>query len=142
MPHSGQQKRIFWLIFQRLLWLFFQRLLQKKAIFLSIGNVFLNESFIPAIGEGYFSLMETVTLLENFLLLAETVYAMSGNQFSGQNSFLLVETDFLASGNHVLPLSYIFFKESFIPISRNLFFSPKDTVHYCNQREIDILKKL
>ena len=39
-----------------------------------------NKSFIPAIGEGYFSLMNTVTSLENFLL-AETITAMNGNQF-------------------------------------------------------------
>ena len=52
-----------------------------ESLFLSSGNVFLNKSFIPAIGEGFFPLMETVTLLESFLLLAETVTAMSGNQF-------------------------------------------------------------
>ena len=50
---------------------FFQRLLPEKAFFLSNGNEFLNESFIPAIGEGFSSLMETVTLLESFFLLAE-----------------------------------------------------------------------
>ena len=54
----------------------------EKAFFLSRGNVFLNEFFIPAIGEGFFSLMETVTLLTlNFLLLAETVSAIIANQF-------------------------------------------------------------
>ena len=46
---------------------------------MSSGNVFLNEFFIPAIGEGFFFLMETVTLLESFFLIAETV--MTGNQF-------------------------------------------------------------
>ena len=58
----------------------FQEMLEK-AFFLSSGNLFLNESFIPAIGEGYFSLMKTVTLLESLFLLAETVTAVSGNQF-------------------------------------------------------------
>ena len=58
---------------------FFRDSCLGKLLFLSSGNVFLNESFIPAIGEGFFSLMETVTLLESFFLLAETV--MSGNQF-------------------------------------------------------------
>ena len=58
---------------------FFPRLLLRKAFFLSHGNVFLNESFIPAIGKGFFSPMETVTLLETFFLLVETV--MIGNQF-------------------------------------------------------------
>ena len=38
----------------------------EKALFLSSGNLFLNESFIPAIGEGFFSLMEPFTLLERF----------------------------------------------------------------------------
>ena len=62
--------------------MFFQRLMPEKAFFLSSGNVFLNEFFIPAIGEGFFSLMETVTLLTlNFLLLAETVTAIIANQF-------------------------------------------------------------
>ena len=56
-------------------------LLPEKAFFLSSRNLFLNESFIPAIGERYFSLMKTVTLLESFFLLAETVTAMTGNQF-------------------------------------------------------------
>ena len=36
-----------------------------------------------------------------------------------------METDFLASGNHFVTLSHIFFKESFISISGNVFFSPK-----------------
>ena len=54
----------------------FQKLLAEKDFFLSSGNLFLNESFTPAIGEGFVSLMETVTLLESFFLLAETVTAM------------------------------------------------------------------
>ena len=58
---------------------FFMDLYRGKLFFLSSGNASLNESFIPAIGEGFFSLMKTVTLLESFFLLAETV--MGGNQF-------------------------------------------------------------
>ena len=54
---------------------------RESFFFLSSGNVFLNESFIPAIAEIFFSLMETVTLLERFLLLAESVTAIIGNQF-------------------------------------------------------------
>ena len=57
---------------------FFRDSCRGKVFFLSSGNEVLNESFIPVIGEGFFSLMETVTLLESFFLLAETV--MSGNQ--------------------------------------------------------------
>ena len=42
-------------------------------------NEFLNESFITAFEEEFFSLVETVTLLKSFFLLAETI--MSGNEF-------------------------------------------------------------
>ena len=45
---------------------FFQRLLPERAFLLSSGNEFLNESFISAIGEEFFSLMDTITLLESF----------------------------------------------------------------------------
>ena len=41
----------------------------------------MNESFIPAIGDGIFSLMEIVALLESLFILAETVTAMRRNQF-------------------------------------------------------------
>ena len=51
-----------------------------KLFFLSSGNVSLNEPFTPAIGEGFFSLMEHITLFERFFLLAKTDF-MSGDQF-------------------------------------------------------------
>ena len=75
----------------------------EKALFLSSGNLFLNESFIPAIGEGFFSLMESVTLLESF-------FSTSGNRHCYESrptfkdktyssrwklTFRLVETIFL-----------------------------------------------
>ena len=41
----------------------------------------------------------------------------------------MMETDFLTNGNHFLPLSQILFKESFIQISGNAFFSPNEW--YC-----------
>ena len=47
--------------------------------------------------------------------------------------FLLVETNFLASGNHFLPLSQIFLKKSFILFSGNAFFSPKERVVSCSE---------
>ena len=62
-------------------YIFFRDSFRRKVFFLPSGNLFLNESFIPAIGEGYFSLMKIVTLLESFFLLVETVISMSGNQF-------------------------------------------------------------
>ena len=45
------------------------------------GNVFFNESFIPAIGEGFSLYWEPSTLLESSFLLAETVTNISGNHF-------------------------------------------------------------
>ena len=60
---------------------FFRDSCRGKLFRLSSENVFLKESFIPAIGEGFFSLMETVPLFESFFLLVETVTAMNGNQF-------------------------------------------------------------
>ena len=44
-----------------------------ESFFQFIGNLFWNESFIRAIGEGYFCLMETATLLESF-------FSSSGNR--------------------------------------------------------------
>ena len=57
---------------------FFRNSCWGKLLFLSSENVFFNESLILAIGEGLFSLMEIVTLLESFFLLAQTI--MSGKQ--------------------------------------------------------------
>ena len=39
-----------------------------------------------------------------------------------------METHFLASGNHFVPQSQIFFKEFFIPASENTFFSLEEKV--------------
>ena len=44
-------------------YIFFQRLLPEKAFFQSSWNLFLNESFIPPIGEEFFSIMEKKLLL-------------------------------------------------------------------------------
>ena len=41
----------------------------------------MNESFTSAIGEEFFPLMEMFSLLERFFPLAETVTAISGNEF-------------------------------------------------------------
>ena len=72
--------------------IFLKRLLPEKAFFLSSGNLVLNEAFIVAIGEGFFPIMETVTLIESFFLQVETVTVISGNQF--------LKTEFtLAGGN-------------------------------------------
>ena len=57
---------------------FFRSSCRGKLLFLSSGNVFLNESFIPAIGEKF---LKAISLPETVFLLAETVTAMNGNQF-------------------------------------------------------------
>ena len=78
-------------------------------------------------GESFFFCVETYFWTNpSFWKLAETVNAMTGNQYLRQNLFLLVVTDFLVSANHFVPLSHILFKESFIPISENVFSSPKE----------------
>ena len=70
-------------------------------------------------GESFFFCVETYFWTNpSFWKLAETVNAMTGNQ--------LVVTDFLVSAIHFVPLSHILFKESFIPISENVFSSPKE----------------
>ena len=129
MRHSGQWKRIFWLV-QTIFYIFFQRLLPEKAFFLSSGNLVLKESFIPAIGERYFFLIKTITLLESFFYQRKPSllfqFWKEWKSIFRHNLFLLVENDFLAIGNHFLPLSLIFFTESFIPVSGNAFFSPKE----------------
>ena len=79
MLHSGQWKWIFWLV-QTIFYIFLQRFLPEKPFFpFQWKHIF--EGTLHAIREGFFSLMETVTLLESFFLLVETVTAMCGNQF-------------------------------------------------------------
>ena len=58
---------------------FFRDHCRGKLFFLSSANVFLNEPFIAAIGEGFFPLLEPITLFESFFLLSKTV--MSRDQF-------------------------------------------------------------
>ena len=57
--------------------IFFQFFLLEEAVFLSSGNVFFNESFIPAIGEGFSFYWKPSILFDSFFLLAETVTDMS-----------------------------------------------------------------
>ena len=74
-------------VLKRILWR-----VQTIGFFPSSGNVSFNESFIPAIGEGFYLWWKPSTLLESFFLLAETVTNMSENHF--------LKTDLiLASGN-------------------------------------------
>ena len=56
----------------------FRNYCREKLFLLSSGNVFLNEPFIPAIGEEFFSLVEHVTLFERFIAKTDVI---SGDQF-------------------------------------------------------------
>ena len=112
MLHFGQWKRIFWLV-------------QPISFFPSSENVFFNESFISAFGEGFSLQWKPSILLESSFPQAETVTDMTGSHF--------LKTDhILASGNHFLPLSQIFFKMFFIPASGKTFFSPEEKVLFFN----------
>ena len=64
------------------------------GFFASSGNVFFNESIIPAIGEGFPLYCEPSTLLESSFLLAKTVTDMSGNRFLETDLVLPSETSF------------------------------------------------
>ena len=149
MLNSGQWKQIFWLV-QTIFYIFFQRLLSEKA-FLSSGNLFLNKSFILAIGEGFFYLMETVTLLESFFLLAKTVTAMSGKQFLKDRTysccwkliFWLVETIwfhcliyFFRSPSFQLAETYFSVQKNSIVFSSELSFMLVKTIIQIIQRHL------
>ena len=94
----------------------FQASTNHKPFFCLVETYFYNESFIPAIGEGFSLYWKSPTLLVSSFLLAKTVTDMSGNHF--------LKTDpILAGGNLFLPLPQIFFKTFFIPASGNTFFT-------------------
>ena len=63
-----------------------------KLFFPSSENVFFDESFIPAIGEGFSFQWKPSALPESSFLLAETVTDMNGKHFLKTNLIL-------ASGN-------------------------------------------
>ena len=104
----------------------FQRLLPVSFSLPSHGNVFLNKSFIPAtaIGEGFSLLRRPSNLFESFCHLHEWKPVSEGRPYS----WVVMEANFLASGNYFLPWSQIFFKDSFIPVSANPYFRLKEKV--------------
>ena len=55
--------------------------IKYKLFFLSGGNGFFNEYFIPTIGEAFSLYWKLSTLLESSFLLAKTVTNMSVNHF-------------------------------------------------------------
>ena len=125
MLHSRWWKRIFWLV-ETIIYIFSET--PPGESFFSVWWKRIFERILHCdYWRRIFSLMETAALLESFFLEAETVTAMSWNQFLKTELILLVETDFLASRNYFpLTLSDIFFKDSFIPVSGNAFFCPKE----------------
>ena len=69
------------------------------------------------------------------LLPVKAYLSFRGNVFLNESSisaikelFFQVETNFMASGNHFMPLPQISFKEPFILVNGNAFFSPKENV--------------
>ena len=116
----GQWKQIFWLA-------------RTISFFTSSRTYFFKKSYIPAIEEGFSLQSEPPTLLESSFLLAETITDMIGIHFLKTDLILPVKTHFLASENHFLPLSQIFFKEFFIPANENTFFSPEERVLFFTQ---------
>ena len=107
MLHSGQWKRIFWLV-------------QTISFFLSSGDVFFNKSFIPAIG-GFSLQQKPSTLLERSLLLVETVNDMSGNLFLPLSQIFFKEFFIPASETHlsVQKKKYCFLVRTFFPAGEN-----------------------
>ena len=77
----------------------FQRLL--PVIFSYSRNVF----FILASENGFSGWWKLISFVQRFSLLMETVTEISERQFSRKDHILTNVTDFLASGNQLLPLS-------------------------------------
>ena len=63
----------------------FRGFCRGNLFFLSIGNIFLNEIFIPAIGEGFFS-----SGARYFIFLLAKTGVMSGDQFLNTELILAV----------------------------------------------------
>ena len=122
MLHSGWWKRIFWLV-QTIFLYIFQRLLLEKLFFLSSGNLFLSESLTAAIEERIFLSSGDHHFTWKF-------FSTSGNCHCYEWKPIFKDRTYSCRWklifNHFPPLSHIFFKESFIPISGNLYFSPEE----------------
>ena len=64
-------------------------------------NEFLNESFVPAIGERFSIWWKPSNLLERFFLLTETVPDMSENQFLNTELIIAGENEFSRYGKPI-----------------------------------------
>ena len=73
-------------------WIF----LSMEVVCRSKRNVFLNEFSIPASGTDFLPSLHNILLFRNFFLFVKT----GGFNFWKIAYFLLIETDFLACGNH------------------------------------------
>ena len=72
----------------------FQTLLLPKVTFTSSENIFFNKSFIPASGNLFCLVKNSMLLFGAFFLPLETMIEIRGNQFWQKNILLLVETIF------------------------------------------------
>ena len=75
------------------------------AFFPFNGNAFFNEILHSGWWKRIFWLVETLSFVQRFFLLVETVTEISESQFLRKEHILTNVTDFLASGNQLLPLS-------------------------------------
>ena len=74
----------YWKLFSRLyktFFIYFSETSASESFFPSSRNVFLNESFIPTNGKGFF-LQKLSTLFESLFLISEAVTYTSEKQFS------------------------------------------------------------
>ena len=113
----------------------FYFLARRNTVFRYSVKVFFNECFIADSANGFSGQYKPFLHIFLRLLPVKAYFSFSGNVFLNESSisairelFFQVETNFMASGNHFMPLSQIFFKEPFIPVNRNAFFSPKENV--------------
>ena len=82
----------------------------RESYFLSSGNVFLNEFFVPYGGDGFLCFVENIFSYLIFFLQVEAAYEINGS-FLGKTLFPLVEKDFLSGGN-----CFLLFCASFLQV--------------------------
>ena len=117
---SRQWKRILWLV-------------QTISFFLSSGKVFINKSFIPAIGEEFSLQWKQSTLLESSFLLAEAVNDMSRNHFLKIDLILAGGNSFSSQWETFSSIASDIFRKFFIPARGKTFFSPEEKVLFFTQ---------
>ena len=99
---------------------FFKYSCQLQAFFRLAETSFSMNSFILTSGIGFPGQWKLFPFLQRFFFLVKTVTEISASQFLKKDHILTNGTDFLASGNHFLP---IFRHQSTVAIGSNLFFN-------------------